>query len=188
MLANVLFPNWLITLLLLGLLMFLTYKTARKAWSLHRSEARYLAQRAEERPRPAVSEKRVAAADSSAMKMEKTGKKASSQGPTLDRGSPASARSVAGQEGAHVERRDQEAGIEIHMTSARVDQPGPSRQCASLEVEGLPKEVPSGKQFKPYEHGLLCGVVAAMSPGKRVRCMYLWLYMVCICSPLQSQD
>ena len=151
MLANVLFPNWLITLLLLGLLMFLTYKTARKAWSLHRSEARYLAQRAEERPRPAVSEKRVAAADSSAMKMEKTGKKASSQGPTLDRGSPASARSVAGQEGAHVERRDQEAGIEIHMTSARVDQPGPSRQCASLEVEGLPKEVPSGKQFKPYE-------------------------------------
>ena len=35
-LANVLFPNWLVTGLLLGLLIFLTYKTAKKALSLHR--------------------------------------------------------------------------------------------------------------------------------------------------------
>ena len=43
-LANVLFPNWLITMMLLGLLIFLTYKTGKKALSLHRCEVRYLAQ------------------------------------------------------------------------------------------------------------------------------------------------
>ena len=48
-LANVLFPNWLITGLLLGLLIFLTYKTAKKALSLHRCEVRYLAQREEQK-------------------------------------------------------------------------------------------------------------------------------------------
>lgn len=46
-LANVLFPNWLITMMLLGLLIFLTYKTGKKALSLHRCEVRYLAQREE---------------------------------------------------------------------------------------------------------------------------------------------
>ena len=46
-LANVLFPNWLVTMMLLGLLIFLTYKTARKAFSLHRCEVRYLALREE---------------------------------------------------------------------------------------------------------------------------------------------
>ena len=46
-LANVLFPNWLVTMMLLGLLLFLTYKTGRKAISLHRCEVRYLAQREE---------------------------------------------------------------------------------------------------------------------------------------------
>ncbi|CAL5218926.1 g672 [Coccomyxa viridis] len=46
-LANVLFPNWLITVMLLGLLIFLTYKTGKKALSLHRCEVRYLAQREE---------------------------------------------------------------------------------------------------------------------------------------------
>ena len=48
-LANVLFPNWLVTGLLLGLLIFLTYKTAKKALSLHRCEVRYLAQREEQK-------------------------------------------------------------------------------------------------------------------------------------------
>jgi hypothetical protein len=48
-LANVLFPNWLVTVLLLGLLLFLTYKTGKKAVSLHRCEVRYLAQREEQR-------------------------------------------------------------------------------------------------------------------------------------------
>ena len=47
MLANALFPNWLVTMMLLGLLIFLTYKTGRKAFSLHRCELRYLAQREE---------------------------------------------------------------------------------------------------------------------------------------------
>lgn len=42
-----LFPNWLITMMLLGLLIFLTYKTGRKAFSLHRCEVRYLAQQEE---------------------------------------------------------------------------------------------------------------------------------------------
>ena len=51
-LANVLFPNWLITLVLLGLLLFLTYKTARKAVSLHRCEVRYLAQKEEQKALP----------------------------------------------------------------------------------------------------------------------------------------
>ena len=46
-LANVLFPNWLVTMMLLGLLIFLTYKTGKKALSLHRCEVRYLAQREE---------------------------------------------------------------------------------------------------------------------------------------------
>ena len=48
-LANVLFPNWLVTGLLLGLLIFLTYKTVKKALSLHRCEVRYLAQQEEQR-------------------------------------------------------------------------------------------------------------------------------------------
>ena len=48
-LANVLFPNWLVTGLLLGLLIFLTYKTAKKALSLHNCEVRYLAQREEQK-------------------------------------------------------------------------------------------------------------------------------------------
>ena len=56
-LANVLFPNWLVTTLLLGLLIFLTYKTAKKALSLHRCEVRYLAQR-EEQKCPAIQEQR----------------------------------------------------------------------------------------------------------------------------------
>lgn len=43
MLANVLFPNWLITVLLLLLLLFLTLKTFKKALSLHRCEVEYLA-------------------------------------------------------------------------------------------------------------------------------------------------
>ena len=51
-LANVLFPNWLVTTLLLGLLIFLTYKTAKKALSLHRCEVRYLAQREEQKCQP----------------------------------------------------------------------------------------------------------------------------------------
>ena len=46
-LANALFPNWLVTMMLLGLLIFLTYKTGKKAVSLHRREVRYLAQREE---------------------------------------------------------------------------------------------------------------------------------------------
>jgi hypothetical protein len=48
-LANVLFPNWLVTVLLLGLLLFLTYKAGKKAVSLHRCEVRYLALREEQR-------------------------------------------------------------------------------------------------------------------------------------------
>ena len=36
-------------MLLLGLLIFLTYKTGRKAVSLHRCEVRYLAQKEEQR-------------------------------------------------------------------------------------------------------------------------------------------
>ncbi|CAK0779361.1 hypothetical protein CVIRNUC_004754 [Coccomyxa viridis] len=56
-LANVLFPNWLVTTLLLGLLIFLTYKTAKKALSLHRCEVRYLAQREEQKCQPPKNRK-----------------------------------------------------------------------------------------------------------------------------------
>ena len=56
-LANVLFPNWLVTGLLLGLLIFLTYKTAKKALSLHRREVRYLAQREEQRSQSSKNRK-----------------------------------------------------------------------------------------------------------------------------------
>ncbi len=146
MLANVLFPNWLITLLLLGLLIFLTYKTARKAWSLHRSEVRYLAQRAEQRPRPAVTQKKVSAAERPVTNMEMAERKAFSEGHIMDKGSSASASSVAGQTGAHVEKRDLESGGDMHSMNVELDQPGTSRQCASLEVEGLPQEGPSGEQ------------------------------------------
>jgi hypothetical protein len=44
-LANVLFPTWLITMLLLLLLLFLTHMTVKKAIKLHRCEVEYLAQR-----------------------------------------------------------------------------------------------------------------------------------------------
>ena len=72
-LANVLFPNWLVTGLLLGLLIFLTYKTAKKALSLHRCEVRYLAQREEQRCQPSENRKgqgsgsRVSAAEAKMM-------------------------------------------------------------------------------------------------------------------------
>ena len=157
-----LFPNWLITMLLLGLLIFLTYKTTRKAWSLHRSEVKYLAQRAEQRPRPAASQKRVSAAKCPAMHVDKTKREASSEGPNLNRGSAAPANDVAGQAGTHVGREDIESDQDMQSISMDVDQPGPSRQFASLEVEGLPEDGPSGGQSKASEHGLLCGVVAAM--------------------------
>lgn len=42
-----LFPSWLITVLLLLLLLFLTERTVRKALSLHQAEKRYLAQQQE---------------------------------------------------------------------------------------------------------------------------------------------
>lgn len=45
-LANQLFPNWLITMLLLLLLIFLTHMTIKKALSLHRAEVRYKAEQA----------------------------------------------------------------------------------------------------------------------------------------------
>ena len=65
-LANVLFPNWLVTVLLLGLLLFLTYKTGKKAVSLHRCEVRYLAQREEQRAARGVRLSDQASAESPA--------------------------------------------------------------------------------------------------------------------------
>ena len=46
MLANQLFPNWLITVLLLLLLIFLTHMTVKKALSLHRAEVLYKTEQA----------------------------------------------------------------------------------------------------------------------------------------------
>ncbi len=43
-LANQLFPNWLITMLLMLLLIFLTHMTIKKALSLHRAEVQYKAE------------------------------------------------------------------------------------------------------------------------------------------------
>ena len=48
-LANQLFPNWLITVLLLLLLIFLTHMTVKKALSLHRAEVQYKAEQAADR-------------------------------------------------------------------------------------------------------------------------------------------
>ena len=61
-----LFPNWLVTVLLLGLLLFLTYKTGKKAVSLHRCEVRYLAQREEQRAARGVPLSEEASAESPA--------------------------------------------------------------------------------------------------------------------------
>lgn len=48
-LANQLFPNWLITMLLLLLLIFLTHMTIKKALSLHRAEVQYKAEQASDK-------------------------------------------------------------------------------------------------------------------------------------------
>ena len=65
-LANKLFPNWLVTVLLMGLLLFLTYKTGKKAVSLHRCEVRYLAQREGQRAARGVRLSDQASAESPA--------------------------------------------------------------------------------------------------------------------------
>lgn len=54
-LANQLFPNWLITGLLLLLLIFLTHMTVKKALSLHRCEVQYKAEQKTARESPKSS-------------------------------------------------------------------------------------------------------------------------------------
>ena len=141
-----LFPNWLITVLLLGLLTFLTYKTARKAWSLHRSEVRYLAQRDEQRHRPAVPHKRVPA---TASDVGESNRDVSTKAPSLNRISAAAAAVVDGQEGTH-ERTHTEAGQDFHSISEKGKHPEPSWQVASLEVEGLRTDSLSGTYVQGF--------------------------------------
>ena len=149
MLANVLFPNWLVTMLLLGLLIFLTYKTVRKAWSLHRSEVRYLAQQDEQqRHRPATSEEAVSAANGPALHVPNRAERMSAEKSNCNKGCAATAKGAAGQAGAPVgesEMGDQAQGQDDPSLLKEVNRPAPSRQCASLEVEGLPNRTPSGE-------------------------------------------
>ena len=150
MLANVLFPNWLITMLLLGLLIFLTYKTARKAWSLHRSEVRYLAQQDDQRQRPAVPKKRVPARSVPALDVRESNGGVSTETPSPATGSAATAAVVDGQGGNHVESSHTGAGQGGHSISERGKHPAPSRQVASLEVEGLPTDSLPGAHVQGF--------------------------------------
>ena len=149
MLANALFPNWLVTLLLLGLLIFLTYKTGRKAWTLHRREVIYLAEQREERPRAAESRKRLPATDGAALDARETVRKSSAGKPCPDRGSAASAEAQAeaeaeaGQAGACEGSQDSQQVQGMHSMAEEAEQPGPSRQFESLEVEGQPSNLPA---------------------------------------------
>ena len=146
MLANVLFPNWLVTMLLLGLLTFLTYNAARKAWNLHRSEVRYLAQQEEQSHRPASSGNGVPAADGAAAGVAEAKKMSFTQGPSPTRGSAASAVRAAAQTGTNSERQDaQLKGEDMHSIAEQGEQPAASRQYESLEVEGLPSSLSSGE-------------------------------------------
>ena len=144
MLANALFPNWLVTMLLLGLLIFLTYKTGRKAWTLHRREVTYLAQQREERPRAAGSRKRLPAADGPAPDAGGTARKSSAGKPGPERGSAARAqpKAEAGQAGTCGEGRGSQQSEDMHSMAEESQQPGPLRQFESLEVEGQPSNLP----------------------------------------------
>ena len=145
MLANALFPNWLVTMLLLGLLIFLTYKTGWKAWPLHRREVTYLAQQHEEHPRAAESRKRLPATDGPALNARETVWKPSAQEPDSKGVSAASAEAEAdaGQAGTCEEGRASQQSEDMHSMAEISQQPGPSRQFESLEVEGQPSYLPS---------------------------------------------
>ena len=147
MLANALFPNWLVTMLLLALLIFLTYKTSRKAWTLHRHEVKYLAQQIEERPRAANSRKRPPAADGSALDTEETVRNSSAERSIPERGSAASAEAdvEAGQAGTCEGSRGSQKAQGMHSMAEETQQPGPLRQFASLEVEAQPSGSPQGE-------------------------------------------
>ena len=142
MLANALFPNWLVTMLLLGLLIFLTYKTGRKAWTLHRREVTYLAQQHEERPRAPETRKRLPATDAPALDARETARKSSAERPSPERGSAAAAEAQAeaeaeaGQAGTCEGSQGSQQGQGAHSMAGEAEQPGPSRQFESLEVEG----------------------------------------------------
>jgi hypothetical protein len=154
----VLFPNWLVTMLLLGLLTFLTYNAARKAWNLHRSEVRYLAQQEEQSHRPARSGNGVPAADGAAAGVAEAQRKPFTQRPSPTRGSAASAETAAAQTGAISERQDARLkGEDMHSIAEQGEQPAASRQYESLEVEGLPSSLSSGKHKRDTrQNGLLC--------------------------------
>ena len=161
MLANVLFPNWLVTMLLLGLLTFLTYKTARQAWSLHRCEVRYLAQQEEQSYRPARSGNGVPAADGPAAGVVEAMRKSFRERPSPTRGSAACAEAAAVQTGTDAERRDAQSGQDVHSMAEEGQQPAASGQCESMEVEGLPSDLSSGEHKRDTrQNGLLCRLQA----------------------------
>ena len=162
MLANALFPNWLVTLLLLGLLIFLTYKTGRKAWTLHRREVIYLAEQCEERPRAAEARKRPPAKQTSTsgpgLSAGETARQPSAERCSPEKSSAASAEVQAearkagtceeSQEPAadwvsHPQRSQQ--GQAVHSMAEEPEQPGPSRRFETLEVEGQPSNLPPGE-------------------------------------------
>jgi hypothetical protein len=139
MLANVLFPDWLVTVLLLGLLTFLTYKTARKAWSLHRCEVRYLTQQEEQSHRPARSGNRAPAADGPAPSFAEAVRSLPTGRPSPTSSSAVSAASCV------LKTRDACLGPDGQRVGKEGQQPAALRQWESLEVEQLPSSLSSGE-------------------------------------------
>ncbi|CAL8469952.1 g9494 [Coccomyxa elongata] len=140
-LANQLFPNWLITMLLLLLLIFLTHMTIKKALSLHRAEVQYKAEQAGDKGN-----------HSAGSKAESSG---SGNGIAEDAGqTPGAPQSAAAQAADACEAgtssngaSDSAGGSKGKGVAAAGAQNGPGR-CVSLEVEH--PAVPAGSSARVH--------------------------------------
>ncbi len=120
MLANQLFPNWLITVLLLLLLIFLTHMTVKKALSLHRAEVLYKAEQAADTCSSARAKADSSEGHASASSAQQQGDAAARAADFCEAGSSSDG---APEGGARDGRGKAAAGTQL------------SHACASLEVE-----------------------------------------------------